>query len=110
MGKILFVGRIILGVGLIFFVASNLATFGSVQDLFLGAALMLLGVTCGFLVDRHFKRWLLALVPAYAAVVIFGGVLGYFAGGYVVYFGCYMFARRKDSTYVQDGVVKCGKM
>jgi len=101
MRKALFLGRFVLGLGLIFFVGTALSAFGSVAGMMVGTALMLGGLFCGFLVQRHWPRWFLVFGLVYGALVFALNFVGfpwhfgqYFAGGYVVYFACALMSAR----------------
>jgi len=90
MKKIFFALRILLGGGLIFFAAVSLSGFGGVLQLVFGTVLMLCGVLCGFLLSGR-GRWFWGFAAIYGALVFFlAGPVQYFAGGYIVYFGCYL--------------------
>jgi len=103
MGKVLFLGRLVLGLGLIFFVGSALSAFGGAVGMMVGTALMLGGLLCGYLVQKHRPRWFFMFGLIYGAVVFALNFVGfpwyfgqYFAGGYVVYFACAMISARKS--------------
>jgi len=101
MEKAIFLGRLVLGLGLIFFVGAALSAFGSVVGMMVGTGLMLGGLFCGYLVQKRLMRWFLVFGLIYGALVFALNFVGfpwyfgqYFAGGYVVYFACALMSAR----------------
>ena len=117
MGKIIFLARVLIGLGLIVFVAYSLRFFDGPYVLAFGTSLMLGGLGCGYMIERRSWRCFLAMGVVYAVLVFALGFAGhpwhfaqYFAGGYVVYFGSATLTRRFKASCNDIDIVNSDKM